>query len=62
MKNKDDNIKNLKKALDYAIEIIEAYEYDCKHLDEYLRDNDPKGFCQGKVYKNALTRIRGNYE
>lgn len=49
---------NVSDALEYAIKIIENYELDCKDLEGYLKDNDPKGFCQGKIYKEAISDIK----
>lgn len=49
--------QQFKKALGHAIGIISSYEYDCKHLKEYLKHNNPSGFCQGSIYKNAIHDI-----
>jgi len=53
-----DNEKLLK-ALEYAIEIIESYELDCRDLEGYIKDgNDIDGFCQGSIYKKAIKKIK----
>lgn len=44
-------------ALNYAMEIIEAYELECRNLQEYLENHNPQGFCQGKIFKDALKQI-----
>ena len=44
-------------ALDYALQIIKSYELDCRHLTDYLKDNDAEGFCQGVIYKEARQDI-----
>lgn len=50
--------KKVLKQLDYAKKIIGSYQSDCKNLPKYLGEsNDPKGFCQGKIYKEALADI-----
>lgn len=45
-------------ALEWALMIIDSYELDCRHLNEYLKENDPEGFCQGSIYKNVDERIK----
>jgi len=50
---------NLEKALEYAIEIIEAYELECRDLEGYIKEgHDIEGFCQGSIFKNAIKRIK----
>lgn len=50
---------SIKKALDFAILIIENYESDIKNCKkEFGIDLVKKGFCQGTVYKNALRIIK----
>ena len=48
----------LEKALNYAVEIIESYELDCRNLKDYLKKNSIEGFCQGTIYKDALNDIK----
>lgn len=44
-----------KEALDHAIRIIQSYELD---IEEAIRSGAVKpGFCQGSVYKEALSDI-----
>ena len=53
----------LRAALEYAVDIIESYELDVRNsdkdsggiLDINLKD---VGFCQGRIYQQALGRIR----
>ncbi|MHA1329796.1 MAG: hypothetical protein ACTSR2_01845 [Candidatus Hodarchaeales archaeon] len=40
------------RKLDYAIKIIRSYQLDIKEAGL-----DKKGFCQGKIYKNAIKDI-----
>lgn len=55
--------QQLKAALELAIDIIESYEMDMRNshrkdggiLDICLEES---GFCQGRIYKQALSRIR----
>lgn len=46
------------KALEYAIRIIENYELDLRFSKETIGiDLIKKGFCQGKIYTEALRVI-----
>lgn len=47
----------LRRALDYAEQIIRSYEMDCRNLPQYLADNSAEGFCQGAIYRDAITDI-----
>jgi len=47
-------VQNLINALDYAIGIIENYEADCRNLKNHI---NIVGFCQGSIYKNAISDI-----
>lgn len=50
--------KDLLKALEHAIKIIEMYQYDIKHLQDYIdKKNSIDGFCQGTIYKDAIADI-----
>lgn len=50
---------SIKTALDFAIQIIESYELDINNSKEILGiDLKRKGFCQGIVYKKALSIIK----
>lgn len=46
----------IKQALEHAKDIIESYEMDIRNWDKgrLLRE----GFCQGRMYKRALKRVR----
>lgn len=54
-------LKNLEEALDYAISIIENYQMDIRSSKETMPSLGinlaEKGFCQGKVYKEAIEDI-----
>jgi hypothetical protein len=54
------NEQNLEKALEYAVNIIEAYQLEIR----YATSGNPespykirKGFCQGKIFTKALDDI-----
>ncbi len=49
--------KKLKKALGHAIMIIENYEMDIRDSSWTGVDLVKKGFCQGSVYKEAISDI-----
>lgn len=49
-----------KNALEYAIQIIESYEMDIRNWNKGSLLNE--GFCQGKIYKNALNSIQKRRE
>lgn len=53
------NSKNLLKALEYAIRVIENYQMDIQGLKKYLDEgNNIEGFCQGSVYGEAISDIK----
>ena len=53
------NDQKLKEALDYAIKIIESYEFDVKNLKDYISEGHSiEGFCQGIIYKEAIRDIK----
>lgn len=45
-------------ALEYAIDIIEAYQMDIRNSEWTGVDLEEKGFCQGRIYLRAIERIR----
>lgn len=46
-------------ALKYAVEIVESYEMDIRNAETTIGINlVEKGFCQGRIYKNATKEIR----
>lgn len=47
-----ENVENLTRALEYAKRVIEAYD-----LEIMNNDMVPEGFCQGKIFKEALSDI-----
>ncbi|OQX02663.1 MAG: hypothetical protein BWK80_57425 [Desulfobacteraceae bacterium IS3] len=49
--------KNIKKALDYAVKIIENYQFDIKNSKQFGVDLISLGFCQGEIYRNAVSDI-----
>jgi len=54
-----EDIDKLIKALEYAIQIIESYELNCKDLENYIKEGyDINGFCQGTIYKKAIKDIK----
>ena len=56
------NVENLKKALKFAIKIIESYQLDIDNSDTdgiCLEINlKQKGFCQGEIYLTAIEDIK----
>lgn len=48
-----DQIEKLKIGLKYALLIIQSYEMDIRNSDWIGVDLIEKGFCQGKIYKEA---------
>lgn len=58
-----DNVQRLQDALDYAVTVIESYQMDLRNSDaEGLALPLPKtlaelGFCQGRIYTDALPRV-----
>lgn len=54
----------VRQALDYAIQIIESYEFDIRHSRAWTGvDLMSLGFCQGIIYREAVADIkrrRGN--
>jgi len=53
------NVDNrLLKGLEYAVKIIEQYESDIRNSKDLIGiDLAEKGFCQGVIYKEALSKI-----
>lgn len=45
-------------ALDFAIAVIESYEMDIRNSEWTGVDLVEVGFCQGRIYKQALPRIK----
>ena len=57
-----DRIESLTDALRHAVRIIENYEMDIRTAtaeSEYLKK---MGFCQGKIYRNAISDIEKKSE
>lgn len=53
-----EQIENLKAALDMARTVIGNYEAEIRGAADLIGvDLVEKGFCQGRVYKNALAMI-----
>lgn len=47
------------KALKHAINIIQSYEADIRDMKGYFKgDLSMKGFCQGRIYKEAVKDIK----
>lgn len=54
-----DDIEELRKALRYAIGIIENYQLDIRDSRRRVGvDLLAKGFCQGVIYLEALPKLR----
>ncbi len=46
-------------ALEYAIKIIESYEMDIRNAPTTIGvDLIQHGFCQGRIYKEAIEKIK----
>lgn len=51
--------QQLRDALDYALQIIDSYEFDIRHGKRMTGvDLVAAGFCQGAIYREARARIK----
>jgi len=53
----EEKIQKLEDAVQYAMHIIESYEMDIRDSEWTGVDLVEKGFCQGRIYKNAILNI-----
>ncbi len=58
-----DDIENVKKALRYALDVINSYEIDIRNSEWLTGQYEPTlnlielGFCQGRIYKQVYNDI-----
>jgi hypothetical protein len=56
--NEQQQLENIKRALDMARNVIRSYEMDIRNAVDIVGvDLVELGFCQGEIYTNALTMI-----
>lgn len=53
-----DEVAQLNAALELAVAVIESYEMDIRNSEWTGVDLVECGFCQGTIYKNAVSRIK----
>lgn len=57
--SEQEQIENLKLALDMALNVIRSYQMDIRGSGEWLGvDLVEKGFCQGRIYLGAEAMIK----